>query len=147
MGLFNNGVAQVEYDRLKEDFNILKFTNSLEEMKAAHAINFSDMKYSIGKACGMIDAVSELVEAKLISTASSLFDLVENNIVESINDASKSHRVIIESMEGFSPEISAAYIQHLSKDTLPLHTQVNNVNDLIRQSINMLDSLRNVLRG
>lgn len=142
MGLFNNS----EYDRLKEDFNILKFTLSLEEIKAVHAINFSDMKYSIGRACGLIDAVGALVEDKLISTASSLFDLVENDIVEAINQANKSHRAILESMETFSPSISAAYIQHLSKDGLPLHTQVNNTNDLIRQCMNMVDSFRNMFR-
>lgn len=147
MGLFG-GVSQVEYDRLKEDFNILKFTNSCEEFKSSHAMLMADMKYSVGRAAGMITAISELIEQQMYSTAKTVFEAVESQIVDTINSANKSHSTIINSMQTFSPEITRAYIQHL-RDTaagaMPLHEQINEANDLIKSTINMFNKMRDVL--
>lgn len=147
MGLFG-GVSQIEYDRLKEDFNTLKFTNSCEEFKASHAILMADMKYSLGRASGMITAIGELIEQEMYSTAKTVFEAVENQIVDSINSANRSHATIINSMETFSPEISRAYIVHLhntSGEAMPLHEQVNEANNLLKSTLDMFTKIQNML--
>lgn len=150
MGLFGgNSVSQVEFDNVNNDLKIVRFALSLEEMKSAHAIIFSDMKYALGKACGSIDAIAGLIEANLLSTASTVFETVENDIVANLNKAGDCHRSIIESMQGFSPEISAAYIAHLNKtcgSAQPLHEQVNQINDLLAKSCAFLKSIQQVLK-
>lgn len=139
MGLFG-GVSQGEYDALKTDFQRVVFINDLNAFKAASAMMFSDMKYQVGKSCGVIDTVSALIDAQLIETAKNLYTMVEGQLVESINKANQYHRDIVAACEGLGTA-QTAYINHLQQDKLPLYQQVSELMDLNQHCINMLKSM------
>ncbi|EGS2542688.1 hypothetical protein I8K56_004732 [Salmonella enterica] len=139
MGLFG-GVSQGEYDALKTDFQRVVFINDLNAFKAASAMMFSDMKYQVGKSCGVIDTVSALIDAQLIETAKNLYTMVEGQLVESINKANQYHRDIVAACEGLGTA-QTAYINHLRQDKLPLYQQVSELMDLNQHCINMLKSM------
>ncbi|EGI7819981.1 hypothetical protein IGT34_004415 [Salmonella enterica] len=139
MGLFG-GVSQGEFDALKTDFQRVVFINDLNAFKAASAMMFSDMKYQVGKSCGVIDTVSALIDAQLIETAKNLYTLVEGQLVESINKANQYHRDIVAMSESLGTA-QTTYINHLRQDKLPLFQQVSELNDLNQHCINMLKSM------
>jgi len=141
MGLFgSNGVSSVEHENLKNDFKRVVFINDLNAFKAASAMMFGDMKYQVGKSCGLIDTVSALIDAQLIESAKSLYHLVEPQLVKSINEANKQHREIVKACNELGTA-QEAYIAHLKQDAKPLYQQVNELNDLNIHCINMLKSM------
>ncbi|EHT3579237.1 hypothetical protein KXY27_004556 [Salmonella enterica] len=148
MGLFG-GVNQAEHDALKRDFSMMRFTADLEKMKYGCAMLFSDLKFQVGKSCGVIDSVSALVENGMTETAKILYQAIEPQLVENINRANQLHRDILNAVDGLG-SAKQAYINHLSNDEKPLYVQVNEINDLNIQCINMLksfDQMFDVTRG
>ncbi|HFW4592855.1 TPA: hypothetical protein ACIBRT_003778 [Salmonella enterica subsp. enterica serovar Aberdeen] len=140
MGLFSNGgVSQVEYDSLKNDLSIMRFEKDHVTFKAACAMMFADMQHRTGKCCGMIDAVSALIDAGMPATAKTLYETIERDLVATLNSSNQCHRNIVQAVDSLG-NAKQAYLNILARDESPLYEQVNECNNLNIQIINMIKS-------
>lgn len=138
MGLFgNNNVSQVEYDNLKTDLQRANFIKDLSEAKATCGYQLGRMQWNAGIGGGIISTIGKLIDAGMTATAGTVFEMVESELVDAINDCNAAHREIISFVDGLG-NAKQAYLNYLAGDQKPFYDRVNEINNLNAQAIKML---------
>lgn len=141
MGLFG-GVSQQEHDNLNNDFKIMRFNYSLEEMKSQGGFMLANMSLDAGKAWGYIDSIKALYDLQMIDAARTLYISLKPRIIEAIQESNKQNQELIEIVDGLG-DCKQAFLNYCSNEgkAKSLTERVNDINALNNSGWKLLSSM------
>ncbi|EBL2669803.1 hypothetical protein D3Q16_26760 [Salmonella enterica] len=141
MGLFG-GVSQQEHDKLKDDYAIMRFNYSLEEMKATGAFILANMSLEAGKAWGYIESIKALYDLQMLDAARTLYISVKPRIIEAIQESNTENQGLIEIVDGLG-DCKQAFLNYCSNEgkAKSLTERVNDINALNGSGWKLLQSM------